>query len=306
MARKGKLPDVAVEDAQEIPAKLVAQGTEHPDDATSDPGASPDSTSTAGPVAKRQGGTKASGDGQKDTLDRGSHSRLPIFLAGGALVLSVVALALVVMMPSGNEPGPDNVDQPSQGLPSSEAMGLSKDIQRVTSSILILDLGRALLTAEPFHIEARAVRSVVSDDPDVLVLIDFLEPYANAGVPTRYDLAKQLQRLMVEIVPLPGEAEENSQNWSSQVLETAGSWVTSVWPGDTPDARRTNAVLTVAASHMDSGDLEQTLAALNELENTPYRGAAEELVERITDRIALNRASYALSELGLRKLTGTE
>ena len=164
-----------------------------------------------------------------------------------------------------------------------------------------MDLGRVLLTSQPYSSEIRAVRALASDDEDILTFVEFLEPYSVNGVPTEKELLEALPALEGEI----HKFSPDDESWSTKALISVRSLVDSVLSenGSKPD--RLKAIMSVTADQLKKGSLEGAILALAELDN-PAQEMAARYVEKIKGRLALNRASVALTELALNRLATLE
>lgn len=302
VSTKNKLPDVTITDADTAPPR-ISHGKKKAQ--------APISESKA---AKPSPDKAATGDVEQHELHRKTHDKLvsgkivrlsesartPVFLASSAILLAGTALFLSAF------PRTEKVDRNNTAVstiiqaPTTDSV-TSAATNQVSTGILLLDLGRALLTPQPFRNEIWAVRALAANDPDVLVFVEFLNPYADTGVPTKPELLLRLKALAKQSTPT---SSETATTWSGGMWGTASSWIDTVWPGQDSENERRKAILAVAISQMSAGSLERTLSALSEL-GEGIDALTKDLMVNISGRQALDRASAALSELALRRLASS-
>ena len=230
----------------------------------------------------------------------GASSAVAITVAGIAALVSVATLVFTLYSreTTDNTPETQQLETPNPGQLISESAAV---VHNVSLSIVIMDLGRVLLTSQPYSSEIRAVRALASDDEDIMTFVEFLEPYSVNGVPTEKELLEALPALEGEI----HKFSPDDESWSTKALISVRSLVDSVLSenGSKPD--RLKAIMSVTADQLKKGSLEGAILALAELDN-PAQEMAARYVEKIKGRLALNRASVALTELALNRLATLE
>ncbi len=178
---------------------------------------------------------------------------------------------------------------------------------RAEATVLAVGQLRTMLaTSKPFAKELSTVRIMVPGDTDMLAVLDQMQPYADTGVETADDLAKDFSRLAPSLVR--GAVVGDGQSWWRQAIYHLESIISIRRVGGDVPGDSTEAVVARAEAKLDDGDLPGAIAVLQTLTGNSA-DAASPWIHDAGHRVAVDNAEsdlnrIAISRVSVGKLTG--
>jgi hypothetical protein len=171
--------------------------------------------------------------------------------------------------------------------------------QALRAEAIVLGVGQLrarLATSKPFAKELSALRGLVGGDAEMVAVLDQLQPFADAGVPTPEDLSQDFARMAPALVR--SAVVGDGQSWWRQALYHVESVISIRRVGEDIAGDSTDAVVARAEGKVDEGDLSGAVSALQALSGLSAEMASP-WIEDAGHRIAADAAETDLTRIAI-------
>jgi len=178
--------------------------------------------------------------------------------------------------------------------------------QALRAEAVVLGVGQlraALASSKPFAKELSALRALVGGDADMVAALDQMQPFADTGVPTAEDLARDFGRMAPVLVR--SAVVGNGQSWWRQALYHVETVISIRRIGENTPGDATDAVVARAEGKMDQDDLPGAISALQALAGLPAQMASS-WIDDAGHRVTVDAAEGDLTRIAIGHVaTGT-
>ena len=175
--------------------------------------------------------------------------------------------------------------------------------QALRAEAVVLAVGQlrtALRDSKPFTQDISAVRALIDGDPDMLALLDRIQPLADEGAPTIDDLSKDFGRLAPEIVR--SAIVGDGASWWRQALYHVESAISIRRVGSTVPGDDVDAIVARAEGKLEEDDVQGAVTVLRALKGLPAEQASPWMHDA-GKRIAVDAAEADLTRLAIERVS---
>ncbi|MDB5396572.1 MAG: hypothetical protein JWM91_4078 [Rhodospirillales bacterium] len=180
-----------------------------------------------------------------------------------------------------------------------DAAVADKRQQALRAEAIVLAVGQLrakLATSKPFAKEIGVLRAMVGGDADMVAALDQIQPFADAGVPSVDDLAKDFARMAPVLVR--SAVVGDGQSWWRQALYHVETVISIRRVGENTAGDSTDAIVARAEGKVDDGDLPGAVSALQALSTLPAQMASSWIGDA-QHRIAADAAETELTRIAI-------
>jgi hypothetical protein len=174
-----------------------------------------------------------------------------------------------------------------------------KTLRSEATILAVGQLRAALATSKPFAKQLSAVRALVQGDTEINGVLDQMQPFADSGVETAEDLARDFNRLAPGLVRTAVVGD--GQSWWRQAVYHIESVISIRRTGANVQGDATDAVVARAEAKLDEDDLPGAVETLQALS-----GAAADLasswIHDAEHRVTVDAAESDLSRIAIGRI----
>jgi len=174
--------------------------------------------------------------------------------------------------------------------------------QSLRAEAVILGVGQlraALRQSKPFAKEAAGLRALVSADPEMLAVLDRIQPLADDGVSTLDELRSEFSRLAPQVVR--SAVVGNGESWWRQALYHVESVVSIRRVGESAPGDAVDGIVARAEAKLENDDLEGATSALQSLAGMPA-DVVQSWIHEAQQRLMVDGAESELTRLAIDRV----